>query len=265
MDLGDRKTVYTPEQVAITYTLAGLGTRFAAAFVDTCLQAIIILAALLGMGLLSLADPFNMLATPDLAWWEIALLILVLFLIFWGYYMFWETLWSGQTPGKRACGLRVLRDGGFPIDFRAAFIRNVVRVIDFLPGAYGVGALSMFLSKDSKRLGDYAAGTIVVADARQSEMQKAAASAPTAPPPEYRVLGDLTLLNLRAISREQFGVVEHFLSRRAQLPEKVRAELAKQLAVPLMSLIGFTPPAGELSHDQFLAELAVAYRNQAGA
>ncbi len=261
MDLGDRKTVYTPEQVAITYRLAGLGTRFAALLLDTCLQGL-----LLGLGLLavflisaglltSLGQLFD--GDSDAPMWVVGLMLLAVFVCYWGYFIFWETVWNGQTPGKRLCGIRVLRDGGFPIDFRAAFIRNIVRVVDSLPGPYGVGVLSAFASKESKRLGDYAAGTIVVVEGSRPVMKAPPAAAAPVP---YYLLGDPALLNLRAISREQFAVVERFLARQAELPPAVRADLARQIAVPLMSVIGFPPPTGEFHYDRFLAELAVAYR-----
>jgi len=274
MDLGESKTVYTPEQVAVTYELAGLGTRFAAVLLDTCLQSVLILVVLMVAGLLTIGVGALLegLASGTTEGWLgmasafwIFAIILVVFTLYWGYFLFFETVWHGQTPGKRVCGIRVMRDGGFPIDFPAAFVRNILRVADVLPFLYGVGTLSIFLSKESKRLGDYAAGTIVVADARQSDVRRAAAGAQPPPAPDYQVLGDPALLNLRAVTREQFAVVERFLARRAELPEKVSADLARQIAAPLMVLIGLTPPAEPIPYDRFLAELAIAYRSSMGA
>ncbi len=269
MDLGENKTVYTPEQVAITYRLAGVGTRFAAILLDSLLQGVLLLgismlfvlllfgSAGLGRVLRRGADP----ASPLL----ISVFILALFLVFWGYFVFWETIWNGQTPGKRACGIRVMREGGFPIDFRASFIRNIVRIVDALPMFYGTGALCIFISKDSKRLGDYAAGTLVVVDAQASDRRLRAAAQTPPPPPSYQVLGDPALLTLRAITREQFAVVEHYLSRRAELP----AERAQRPRPPdrHAAVRGdrIQPRRrGELSYDRFLVELAIAYRNLSG-
>ena len=125
------------------------------------------------------------------------------------------------------CGLRVLRDGGFPLDFRASFVRNIVRIMDFLPSFYGTGALCMFASKESKRLGDYAAGTIVVADASATDWRRLQAQAQPPPPlPTYEILGDPALLTLRALTRKHFAVVEHFLARRTELPREISADLA---------------------------------------
>lgn len=277
MDWGDTKAFTTPEQVSITYSLAGIGTRFAACLVDTLLHVLALLLVfvvmlLFGLGVDTLVgDLFG--GDLNLPGWMLPAFLILLFLVFWGYFMFWETLWNGQTPGKRACGIRVMRDGGFPIDFRAAFLRNIVRYVDFLPAFYGVGAVTMFMSKDSKRLGDYAAGTIVVIDAR-----KPAAAAPAKPTASataqvaapavadtaviYRVLGDPALLSLRALTRDQFLVVERFLDRREELPEKVRPDLARQIATPLVPLIGLPPPQDGFPYEDFLIELAAAYRSR---
>ncbi len=264
MDWGDSKTIHTPEQVAVTYSLAGLGTRFAAILVDTCIQGIALLvviaafALLSGSALLVIADWASNIA-GSLAPWLIALGIVLLFGLLWGYFIFFETLWNGETPGKRLCGIRVLRDGGFPIDFRAAVVRNIMRYVDFLPMSYGVGALSMFASKESKRLGDYAAGTIVVISPKRAPRPRPAAQGPE---PEYKLLGDPSLLNLRAISRQQFLVIDRFLTRRDQLPAQVRLDLARQIATSFLPLIGLEPRTDPYPFEAFLVELAAAYRHR---
>jgi len=261
----DTRTVLTPEQVSVTYTLAGVGTRFAANLLDTCLQGLAAVAVVLAFAAMGRAMPsLHFSSLEDLApAWLIALIVIVLFGVIWGYFIFWETIWNGQTPGKRATGIRVMRDGGYPVDFRAAFVRNIVRYVDFLPGLYGVGALTMFFSKDSKRLGDYAAGTIVVVDSRPAPrgVTQSRASAP----PGQQLLGDPSLVNLRAMSREQFAIVDRFLSRRGELSAKVRAEMARKIAQPLMPLIGLAPPGDDnYPYESLLARVAAAYRSRVG-
>jgi uncharacterized RDD family membrane protein YckC len=263
MSFDDTKTVVTPEQVSVTYTLAGVGTRFGAILLDTCIQGLVIVAVVLIGSVLGIN-----LAIDNLSWmeqaasWVVALVFLIVFAVIWGYFVLFETYWNGQTPGKRAAGIRVMRDGGYPIDFRAAFVRNVARAVDFLPFLYGVGALAMFLSKESKRLGDYAGGTIVVVDSRAAPPRVA----PEPPVPgtaatASTVLGDVSLLNLRALTREQFGVIDRFLSRRVDLSPQVRGEMARKIALPLMPLIGFQLPAADwFPYETFLVELAAAYR-----
>ena len=266
MDWGDAKTIRTPEQVAVTYSLAGLGTRFAAVLVDTCahgigLAAIVIAFALLsGSALLAISDWAERVA-ESLAPWLAAVIIVLFFGLLWGYFVFFETVWGGQTPGKRLCGIRVLRDGGFPVDFRAALVRNIMRYVDFLPASYGVGALSIFASKESKRLGDYAAGTIVVVSPKRAPRPRPAARGPE---PQYQLLGDPSLLDLRAISREQFLVIDRFLARREELPPRVRLDLARQIAAPFFAVIGMEPRSDPYPFEAFLVELAAAYRHRVG-
>jgi len=263
MMFDDTKTVVTPEQVTLTYALAGIGTRFGAIVIDTFVQGV-------AMGIVVY---LLVLLLPNVDWerlsllgevaptWLLATAILASFAILWGYFIFWETIWSGRTPGKRLTGIRVVRDGGYPIDFRAAFARNIARYVDFLPFLYGVGALTIFLSRDSKRLGDFIAGTIVVVDARPLPPGPKAEQ----PPASYRLLGDPSLLNLRALSREQFSVVERYLARSAELPVKVRLELARKIAQPLLPVIGMAaPPGPDYRYDLLLSEIATAYHGLAG-
>lgn len=161
-------TFDTPENVVFGYELAGIGSRFLAALVDTILivllqlivnfTLLLVLAAVVGEGsLLALEE------SGGISLW-IAVMGLAGFVLLWGYYIFFEMLWNGQSPGKRLVGLRVIQRGGMPIDVFAALIRNLVRVIDFLPLYYGVGVVTMFVDEKSRRLGDFAAGTLVVYD-----------------------------------------------------------------------------------------------------
>jgi hypothetical protein len=150
-----------------------------------------------------------------------------------------------------------MRDGGFPIDFQAAFLRNICRYVDFLPAGYGFGAFVMFLSKDSKRFGDYVAGTIVVVDSPR--VRRTPQDGPDERV-EYRLVGDPSLLNLRAVTRDQFAVVDQFLNRRKTLLAEARAELAQKIAAPLMELLEIPVASEEYPYEDFLEELAAALR-----
>jgi uncharacterized RDD family membrane protein YckC len=260
MTLDDTKTVITPEQVAITYRLAGIGTRFAAVLLDTIIHVallvgLVFVSSVILPGVDELLSWFEWDASP----WMIALLIVLVFGMLWGYFIFWETVWSGRTPGKKLAGIRVMRDTGHPVDFRAAFLRNICRYVDFLPGGYGVGALAMFLSPDSKRLGDYVAGTIVVVDA-----QPAPKAGDTDAPrlDGYPRLGDPAMLNLRAVTRDQLLVIDRFLARRGDLSQEARAQLAMQIAGPLMALLEVEADSQDYPHEEFLEQLAAACRRR---
>jgi uncharacterized RDD family membrane protein YckC len=260
MTIDDTKTVITPEQVAITYRLAGIGTRFAAMLADTLAQAALG-AALVGLVLLLFPAVGRVSGVVEKGGpWLAAVLVMVGFAVLWGYFIFFEAVWSGRTPGKKLAGIRVVRDTGHPVDFRAAFLRNVCRYVDFLPAAYGVGATVMFLSKDSKRLGDHVAGTVVVVDApgqAREPVQEAGA------PAEYRLLGDPSLLNLRAITGDQLTVVDRFLERRETLLGDARRELARTIGAPLMSVLGLRSPNGDYPYEEFLEEVAAVCRRRA--
>src|SRR6202163_1126970 len=151
-------TVLTPERVSLQYDIAGIGSRGAATLVDTAVQALALMVVLIGLtAALAVSD-----AGPGTSALVIAFFALAIFLVTSGYYILFEILWSGQTPGKRLVGVRVIRENGYPIRPIDAVIRNVVRIVDWLPFIYGVGVLTMLLNKRARRLGDFASGTIVV-------------------------------------------------------------------------------------------------------
>src|SRR5204862_7288871 len=107
-------------------------------------------------------------AGPALDNWLPAIGMLLSFMLFFGYFLFFETRWNGQTPGKKVTGARVMKDGGFPIDLRAAVVRNIVRLLDLMPGPYAIGVAAAFFSAEYKRVGDYAAGTVVIRERPRS-------------------------------------------------------------------------------------------------
>lgn len=219
--------VRTPESIAFSYELAGIGSRALAVTIDFCIQLAIL--ALLVWGIVLLAGgaahsshPAHLPPAPDrLAMNIIAgIAIFIVFAIFFGYFMLFEALWNGQTPGKKILGIRVVRDGGYPIDFSAALVRNLVRVGEWALGGYALSALCALLSPENKRVGDYAAGTIVVRDH--------AMDAPVA------LLDDLreepSYAATAYLSGEERAIVRRFLERRDTLVLEARERLAHQLA-----------------------------------
>ena len=96
----------------------------------------------------------------------IAIAVLLIFVLLWGYFIFFELTWNGQTPGKRAAGVRVLTSRGEPVTLVHTLVRNVLRIVDALPSFYMVGVISILVTRRSQRLGDLAAGTVVVRERR---------------------------------------------------------------------------------------------------
>jgi uncharacterized RDD family membrane protein YckC len=208
-------TILTPERVSLEYGIAGIGSRGAAAIVDSLIQSVGLLVVFLGgvgalqAGVASRVPMTIMLVVVPLAG----------FIITSGYFILFETVWNGQTPGKRLVGLRVIRESGYPIRPVDAVIRNLVRLVDWLPFFYGVGVLVMLLNRRSKRLGDFASGTIVV--------RVSASRAPVAASGIGEPLPAVTLSNVDAT------LVRDFLLRRATLNDKARSDLAQRLAIAL--------------------------------
>jgi uncharacterized RDD family membrane protein YckC len=165
--IDDSYDLRTPEQVELRYDLAGLGSRFLAALVDGLIQGVLVVSLLfaIGMGSALLTMALRRWLDVDATMFmivAISLVVLAIFLMIWGYHIFFEFVWNGQTPGKRVAGIRVLTTRGEPVTFVHVLVRNLLRIVDFLPSSYMFGAVSILVTRRSQRLGDLAAGTIVV-------------------------------------------------------------------------------------------------------
>lgn len=214
--------VRTPESIAFSYELAGLGSRFLALVVDQAIQIATLVAifAAIFWAAARLDNGRAPAVTDRLAEsLAIAIIIAIVFTVLFGYFIIFEALWNGQTPGKKLLGLRVVRDGGYPIDFGASLIRNLIRIGEWILGYYLLAAASALLSPENKRLGDFAAGTIVVRDARLGAPSDFTGrdDEPVYAPTTY-------------LSGEERALIKRFLERRDALAADRRAELAAQLA-----------------------------------
>lgn len=248
----DKLTIDTPEQVTLEFHLAGVGSRFLALAFDTCLQVAgwivfgITLALLLSAGLAKAGEN-----------WIFAGAILFWFLTFTGYYALFESIWNGQTPGKRLLRIRVVKDSGRPISVYDAILRNLLRIVDSLPNFYIVGIVCILLSKQNKRLGDYAAGTVVVHEKPLDEVQpgweavEAAVAPPAAP-----------LYDGKRLSEQELQVIEIFLQRRSDLAPELRAQTAQQIASRIISRLQITPDPS-VNVETFLETIARERRDAA--
>ncbi len=210
--------VVTTEKVVLTYRVAGLGSRFLAWLVD--LGFIAVLFAM-GAGAGSVYDAFR----PGVG---TAVIYLWLFALQWGYFLFFEWLWAGQTPGKRLLGLRVLQANGTSISFVQSVVRNIVRAADApLPLIYAPGFAVAVCDRLHRRLGDLAAGTLVVHMERKA---RAVRPLPDAPPPADRALAALVRQRLNQLDRAQQQALLDLCLRRDQLPLRERVRLFRQTA-----------------------------------
>jgi len=213
--------VETPEQIAFSYSVAGIGSRGAAAVLDLLICTGVLVVLSIALFLLALSIAGHQRARVGDGAWVVALYVLIEFAIVWGYYVLFEGLWDGQTPGKRLMRLRVVRDGGYSVTFAASAVRNLLRVVDIMPlPLYLVGIVSASLTAARKRLGDLAAGTFVVKETRAEPM-----------PVTRRASGDgarASIVTTR-LSDDEYAVLELYVQRRAQLDAERRRAIAAQL------------------------------------
>lgn len=257
--LDDELVIETPERVELHYILANVGNRFLASAIDHLIQIGVFVALLIVAGIINNWNFFTGMGT-----WTAALMVLALFAIYWGYFVAFETLWNGQTPGKRIMRLRVVREDGRPVRFFEVFVRNLLRLtIDFMPlPSYAVGVVSIIFSTRSKRVGDFVAGTVVVkerateapsldeiikiSEIEQLKMERAA-------PAPFNA-------DTRLLTERELRAVETFLKRRFELPAPNRIALAARIAQPITARLGIT--AENLSPESVLEEIERQHREQ---
>jgi uncharacterized RDD family membrane protein YckC len=243
MEFEDLLTITTPEGVDVQLALAGLGSRFSAALVDLLIQ-----------GLLAIGLTVLFAGLGALQGWGAFIYFIALFVVLFGYDILFEVLSSGRTPGKRLNGLRVVRVGGFPVGFLASSIRNTLRLVDLLPTAYLVGCIAILATEHNQRLGDLAAGTLVVRERKATSSMPA--PRPTAPATAYPTW------DVGTITTSELQTVRQFLERRSSIEARSRAQLAHTLAERLRPKVGGAP--ADMRGEQFL-EAVVAAKSTRGS
>jgi uncharacterized RDD family membrane protein YckC len=210
--------IETPEHVRFRYHVAGPGKRALAYLIDLLLRVAIVMVIAVSAMIGGFA------AGEAVAHASMGVVLLVAFVVEWAYYVFFEALWSGRTLGKRALSLRVVTEGGHPLRFADSVLRNLLRGADFLPGAYAIGLLVMGRDARFRRLGDLAAGTIVIAEGRAVVAGRLCLD----PPPTPAELGPLP--QRLPISGEELDAIEIFLRRAGKLSPLRELELAEMVA-----------------------------------
>ncbi len=249
----DKLTIETPEQTALEFPLAGVGSRCLALLLDTLIQAGVILSLLIIFRILSSTVPSTASWVGTLGVWAYAIFYLAFFVVYFGYFAAFECLWNGQTPGKRVAHLRVIQESGRPVLIWQAIARNLMRVVDQLPGIYAVGLTSALLSKQNRRLGDFVAGTVVVHERELGKISVGWANAPASAAPAIP-------LGAARLGAEEVRLIEAFLERRDALEPGVRRRMAQQIAFRVGQAIqlpdGRRAEAGLLSDESFLETVA---------
>jgi uncharacterized RDD family membrane protein YckC len=245
----EKLNIDTPEQIALEFSLASIGSRFLALAIDTLIQLAL---ALLLFGVMLFGAGIASMTVERAGTWLLAGLILGLFLIYYGYFAAYEVAWNGQTPGKRVIGLRVIHATGRPLSAFEAVLRNIVRVVDQTPGIYAIGIVAVFLSERSQRLGDLAAGTVVV-------HERAAVKGLD------QITGDAERPAVVArhgaakLSREEISVIELFLRRRHELDGHARVRTAATIADRVRRRLEL---ASEIDNERLLEEAVAEYKSR---
>ena len=234
-------SIDTPEQIELNYDIAGIGSRFCTALIDSMLIGAILFGGWL------LTNAIYDILTERLGYWMAAIVGIITFAINWGYYIVFDLISNGQSPGKRLLNLRVIKEGGYPINFGDSAIRNLVRIVDFLPMFYGIGIVSMMFDKKWRRLGDLAAGTLVVKERTNLTPNQLIASVA---PKTALTYGDW--IRLDEMTDVELSTIREYISRRGILTIDRRQQLARKIGTPIAQKMGSTE---NIDYNVFLEEV----------
>jgi uncharacterized RDD family membrane protein YckC len=264
----DQLSIDTPELVSIEMPLAGIGSRFIALLIDYLIWgAGFLVLVVVALFILPGIHAFSKIS----AQWAVAILIFLIFLVNWGYFTLFEAFWDGRTPGKRVAKIRVIQKSGRAIGLFESMARNFVRYVDQIPFFYAVGVITMFATRQHQRLGDLAAGTLVVRDREPdtplwadsgSRTFTAQLFTPSAPIPEPHTALTLPATGIAKLTGVDLEVLEGFFSRRLDMSMPVREALAQRIAAAIQAKSGLEIPLGT-STETFLEATARQLRDLA--
>jgi uncharacterized RDD family membrane protein YckC len=258
----DQLNIETPEQVDLRFPVAGIGSRFVALLVDHLIQALIYLLIVIAFALM-LSGSSSAKAEGELdtaAKWVVAAFVFLNFCLIFGYFALFEAFWHGQTPGKRLMKLRVIKDSGRQITLFESLARNLLRFVDILPGFYFAGVITMLCNRKNKRLGDLAAGTLVVhelpVDDRSADAFLSGENffAREEPQPDAALPADA----IARLDTADLHVMETFFARALDLDMQTRAAMAARIAARMAAKMKVPLPEG--NPERTLEALAKAMR-----
>ena len=257
----NRVSLSTPESIELEFTLAGIGNRTLAGAIAYQILALLLVGfwviwSTFSFGLLSYLSQasFSYASAPL---WLLAIALLISFFLFTGYFAFFEVVWQGQTPGKRFIKIRVIRDDGRPIGLSQAAMRALLRPLDDL---FFIGVFFILLGKQEKRLGDWAAGTLVIQEQRGDRRFMLTISDPV-----KQLAIDLPkLADLNQLLPDDIAVVRAYLQRRRTMETQAKNDLSMNLARQLRTVIALETIPPNTTPDQLLEAVYEAYQQMAG-
>ncbi|PZV26226.1 MAG: hypothetical protein DCF12_10825 [Snowella sp.] len=256
----NKVALQTPESVELDFTLAGIGNRAYALVIDDIILGLILVVFLLiwaffAYFLYQVINIDSLIDSKTIDLWLFAINLLIIFSIYVGYFTFFETLWQGQTPGKRLVKIRVIREDGRPVRLPQATLRALLRPLD---DVFFLGMFLIIFNKSEKRLGDWLAGTLVIQEEQNLPPKNFIIS------PEAEILAQ-DLVDNSAIADllpEDFAIIREYLQRREGMLVKGRRELSVKLAHQAKSLIKLEDIPDETSANIFLEAVYLAYQQQ---
>jgi uncharacterized RDD family membrane protein YckC len=257
MHIFNRVKFLTPESVELEFTLAGIGNRVWALVIDYHVLGLTIGLFFIAWTTITvqLRDFWANLFGDKAGLWSLAIAFFIFFVIYVGYFVFFEAIWQGQTPGKRVAKIRVVRDDGRPVGLQQTTLRALLRPFDEV---LFIGAFLIIFSGKEKRLGDLVAGTIVI----QTQAVNVAAK-------EKLVLSEaansvcdnlLQVADLSPMLPDDFAVIREYLIRRNIMSEKARASLSLELTRQVQAIIKLENLSNNISPDVFLEAIYLAYQ-----
>ena len=257
--------IETPERVPLAFALASIGNRFLAVAIDHFIQYlsifIIVWAFFSWTGAGKSLDKAPADFFAEMSKWTLALMIIILFLLFAGYFILFEWLWNGQTPGKRLMKLRVIREDGRPITLWEAIARNLLRIFDAIPGffipVYSIGLVSIFMNSRDQRIGDMFAGTVVIRERTDEAPTFAETFSNQISDAAFRRVQKRTdfQADVNLLTEGEIEVVETFLRRRWDLNDRQRIWMAWRVALPIMYKLKPNYNLQAFTYEGFLEEL----------
>lgn len=255
MKFFNRITLQTPESVELEFTLAGIGNRALALLIDYIALGFTLIVFWVAWGIFTVIfiDAFG--NVRNLGLWLFAIALFLNFAIYMGYFVFFEVLWQGQTPGKRYTKIRVIRDDGRREGIQQATLRSLLRPIDDI---MFIGAFLIMLTPKEKRLGDMAAGTVVV----QEEYMVATTNFSISEKAQELAIELPQIANLSLLLPDDFATVREYLQRRNAMTPKAKDELSLHLARQIRNIIDLKDLPEGLTPDVFLEAVYIAYQQQ---
>ncbi|KOR35732.1 MULTISPECIES: RDD family protein [Planktothricoides] len=258
MNIFNRVKIQTPESVELEFTLAGIGSRTYALCLDYLywlLSLVILIILYLIFFAISVNFLQDLLGGDRLELWGFAILGLIFFFVYVGYFAFFETLWQGQTPGKRQAKIRVIRDDGRPVGLPQATLRSLLRPVDDL---LFIGMFMIMFGQREKRIGDWVAGTLVVQD------EEAVASAEFSFSEKADSLADrlLEATDISGLSPDDFALIREYLRRRSSLFSEAKVELSYQITQRVQTALNLEKMPKGVTAELFLEAVYLAYQKR---